>query len=224
MVRLPAPLETLRHSLPAVVDGVLAPFALFYLFLVVAGFRGALLAGLAWSYLAIGRRVVRRQRPPATVLLGSVILTVRTAISFLTGSAFLYFVQPTASTAAVALAFLATALVRRPLVERLAKNFCPIDPSVMARPAVRRFFLQISVLWGGVMLANAGVVLWLLLSSSLQAFVVERTVTTWSLTTLAIVVSTLWFGRAMRREGLRVHWGRGHGPGPVAADAHAAAL
>lgn len=193
---------------------MVAPFALFYLFLVVAGFRGALIAGLAWSYLALGRRLVRHQRPPATVVLGSVVLTARTAISFVTGSAFVYFVQPTVGTAAVALAFLATALARRPLVERLARDFCPIDPSVMARPAVRRFFLQVSVLWGGVLLANAGVVLWLLLSTSVRTFIVERTVTTWSLTTMAVVVSTLWFVRAMRQEGLRVRWGGGKVAGP----------
>lgn len=215
VLHLPSPLASLRHSLPALIEGVLGPFAVFYLVLVVAGFRGALVAGLAWCYLAVGRHLLRRRRPPATVLLGAAILTARTAIAFATGSTFIYFAQPTFGTALVALLFLATALVRRPIIERLARDFCPIDPSVLSRPAVRRFFLQISVLWGGVLLANAGFVFWLLLTSSLRAFVVERTATTWVMTGLAILLSAAWFVRAMRREGFHVRWG---GATPEAAE------
>lgn len=207
MLHLPSPLASVRHAIPAVVEGVIGPFAAFYAVLLVAGFRGALIAGLAWSYLAIGRRLVQRQRPPGTVILGAAILTARTAVTFATGSAFVYFIQPTLGTALVAVLFLATALVRRPIIEKLAKDFCPLEPSVFARPAVRRFFLQISVLWGVVLLSNAGFVLWLLLTSSLKAFVLERTASSWAMTALAIAFSIGWFIRAMRREGLHLRWG-----------------
>lgn len=195
---------------------MIGPFALFYLVLVVAGFRGALLAGLAWSYLALGRRLIRRERPPATLLLAIVTLTARTIVSFITGSAFIYFAQPTLSTAAVALLFLVSALIRRPVIERLAHDFCPLDPAMMARPPVRRFFLQISVLWGAVLLANAGFVLWLLVSSSLTTFVLERTVVSWSLTIVAVGCSVVWFVRTMRRTGISIRWGGA--PVPVPAD------
>lgn len=106
VLHVPPPLASLRHALPALVEGVLAPFAVFYAVLLLAGLRGAVVAGLAWSHLALGHRLVRRQRPAGTVPLGSAILTVRTAVSFATVSAFVYFVQPTLATAAVALAFL----------------------------------------------------------------------------------------------------------------------
>lgn len=207
VLHLPSPLASLRHSLPALIEGVVGPFVVFYVLLLVAGVKGALVGGLAWCYLAVARRLVRRRRPPGTVLLGAVILTARTIIAFATGSTFLYFAQPTFGTALVALLFLATAAVRRPLIERLAKDFCPLDPAVLSRPAVRRFFLQISVLWGCVLLSNAGLVFWLLLRSSLHAFVVERTAATWVMTALAIALSVVWFVRAMRREGLHVRWG-----------------
>lgn len=187
---------------------MLGPFALFYLVLVTAGFRGALIAALAWTYLAVGRRLLRRERPAATVLLGMGMLSVRTAISFATGSAFVYFVQPTLGTALVALVFLASAALRRPLTERLARDFCPLDPEVMARPAVRRFFVRISLLWGSVMLVNAGFVMWLLVTSSVKAFVVERTAVSWGLTIAAVVLSAGWFVRTMRRNGITVRWGR----------------
>ncbi len=207
VLHLPSPLASLRHSLPALVEGVLGPFALFYLVLIVAGFRGALIAGLAWSYLCLGRRLVRHQRPPGTLVLAVATLTARTIVSFVTGSSFIYFAQPTLTTAAVALVFLASAVVRRPVIERLAQDFCPLDADLMARPPVRRFFLQISVLWSAVLLSNAGFVLWLLLTSSLKAFVLERTVVSWSLTMAGVVVSVVWFIRTMRRTGIAVRWG-----------------
>lgn len=192
-------------------EGVVAPFAVFYAVLLVAGFRGALVGGLAWSYLAILHRLARHQRPAGTVVLGAAVLTVRTAVSFATGSAFLYFVQPTAATGAVAVAFLVSAAARRPLTERLARDFCPLDPGVVRRPAMRRFFVQISLLWGTVLLANSAVVLWLLLSSSVGAFVLERTLASWTMTVVAVGLSVAWFVRTTRRDGVRVRWGA-HAP------------
>lgn len=208
VLHLPSPLASLRHSLPVLIEGVIGPFAVFYVLLLAAGVKGALVGGLAWCYLAIGRRLVQRERPPGTLLLGAAVLTARTVIAFATGSMLVYFLQPTLATALVALLFLVTAIVKRPLVEKLARDFCPLEPAVLSRPAVRRFFVQISVLWGGVLLSNAGVVLWLLLTSSLRSFVVERTAATWTLTALAIVWSAAWFVRSMRRDGLHVRWGR----------------
>lgn len=218
VLHLPSPLASLRHSVPALVEGVFGPFALFYAVLLLAGFRGALLAALGWTYLAVARRLWRRERPAATVLLGMLLLSVRTAVAFATGSAFLYFAQPTLGTALVAVVFVASALLGRPLIERLARDFCPLDPSVMARPAVRRFFVRVSLLWGSVLLVNAGFVMWLLVTSSLHAFVVERTAVSWALTCGAVALSTVWFVRTMRRNGITVRWGQRH-PAAVAGGA-----
>lgn len=186
---------------------MVGPFAVFYLVLLVWGFRGALIGGLAWSYAAIVTRLVRRERPSGTLLMGAALLTVRTIISFVTGSALIYFAQPTIGTAVVALLFLGSALLGRPFIERLARDYCPLDPEMVARPAMRRFFIQVSLLWAVVLLTNAGFVLWLLFTSSLHAFVLERTAVTWVLTGLGVFVSTWWFIRSMRRDGVGVRWG-----------------
>ena len=58
-----------------------------------------------------------------------------------------------------------------------------------------------------VLLVNSGFVLWLLLASSLHAFVIERTLVTWVLMGGGIVLSTLWFVRTMRRAGIAVRFG-----------------
>ena len=196
-----------RHALPTIVESSLAPAILFYAMLSFVGFRGALIAALAWSYAAAGRRLLRHQKIPALLALGLGLLTVRSVISFLTKSAFLYFVQPTAGTLFVAVLFFVTALTNRPLVERLAHDFCPLEEELMARPVVGKFFLRVSHLWSVVLLVNSGFVLWFLVASSLHAFVIERTLVTWILMGGGIAVSTAWFVRTMRSDGITVRFG-----------------
>jgi uncharacterized membrane protein len=204
------------------VESSLGPAVLFYAMLSVVGFRGALIAALVWSYAAAGRRLLRRQRVPALLALGLGLLTVRSVVSFLTKSAFLYFAQPTAGTIFVAVLFFATALAGRPLVERLAQDFCPLEDEFMTRPVVRQFFLRVSFLWSVVLLVNSGFVLFLLFTSPLHAFVVERTLVTWLLMGGGIAISTLWFVRVMRRAGIMVSFGSGRAMNAAEAGAAAA--
>ena len=206
-LRLPRPRSVLQHACPVVLEAVLAPLALFYLVLVIAGFRGALLAALVWSFVALARRLQRGERISTMLLLGVILLSVRTVVSFITGSAFLYFIQPTATTVVISLVLVASAVLGRPFTQRFAHDFCPISPELLARPSVRRFFVRISILWAAVLMLNAGIVLWLLVSSSLRAFVLERTAITWGLTAVAIFLSITRFVAAMRRDGITVEWG-----------------
>jgi len=181
---------------------------LFYLVLVTAGFRGALVAALVWSYLALGRRLTKGERVSTLLALGTLLLTVRTVVSFVTGSAFLYFAQPLATTVVIALVLVGSAVIGRPFTQRFAHDFCPIDPEILARPHVRRFFIRISLLWATVLMLNAGIVLWLLVSSSLQTFVLERTAVTWGFTATAVFLSITRFVATMRRDGITVEWSR----------------
>ena len=212
---LPSPWATLRHAWPVVLESVVAPLALFYLVLLTVGFRGALGAALAWSYLALGRRLTKGERVSTLLALGTVLLTVRTVVSFITGSAFVYFAQPMAATVVIALVLVGSAVIGRPFTQRFAHDFCPIDPEILARPRVHRFFVRISLLWATVLMLNAGIVLWLLISSSLRTFVLERTAVTWALTALAVFLSITRFVATMRRDGVTVEWSRVR---PVASD------
>jgi intracellular septation protein A len=205
---MPSPLKALRHAFPVVLEGVVGPLVVFYLLLVLTGFRGALVATLAWSYLALGRRLLKGERVSMLLLLGSVLITLRTVIAFITGSKFLYFVQPTAGTVVIALALLVSAILGRPFTQRFAHDFCPMDPAIMKRPLVRRFFIRISVLWATVLILNAGLVFWLLVSSSLRSFVIERSVVTYGLTAIAIFFSISGFIAMMRHDGITVQWAK----------------
>ncbi len=207
VLHMPAPRAAIRHAVPLVFEGVIAPIAVFYAALVVFGFRGALLGALAWSIAALARRVMRRERVSSVLLLGVALLAVRSAIAFVFSSANAYFLPPMAWSAFVAVVLVVSAVMRRPFTQRFACDFCPFDAELLERPRVRQFFVRVSLLWAGVLLANAGLALWLLLTSSLKAFVLERTAVSWGLTAAAIACSIIGFTRTMRRDGIAVQWG-----------------
>jgi len=191
-----------RHAAPHVLEGTIAPLALFLLTLHFVGVWGAVLIGLGWTYAAIARRMLTGRRVPGILVLGAVTLTARTVIAMASGSVVVYFLQPTLGTALVAGAFLLSVPLGRPLAERLARDFCPIPSKVLANTHVRRFFLRVTLLWAGTQLANAAVTFWLLFSQSLATFLVAKTLVSWGLTGGAIVVSTIWFRRSMTRHGI----------------------
>lgn len=207
IVHLPSPRAIFRHALPNLVESTIGPAALFYIVLMGLGTTGALIAAMAFSYAALARRVITGKRFPGILVLAAGLLTARTVITFATGSAFFYFLQPTLGTFLVAAAFLVSVPLGRPLAEKLAHDFCPLDPDLIARPSVRRFFLRVSLLWTFVMFSNASLTLWLLLSRSLGAFVMLKTAVTIGVTGSAILLSILWFRRSLKGEGVAIRWG-----------------
>lgn len=207
IVHMPSPRAALRHAIPTVFEGLVAPIALFYSALVLGGLRWALVASLSWSYAALIRRLLRGERASMVLILGTLLLTVRTAVSFATGSAFIYFAQPLIGTVLIALILVVSAVVRRPFTHRFAHDFCPIDPELLLLSRVQRFFIRISLMWAAVLMVNSGLVAWLLITSSLQTFVLERTAITWSLTAAAIFFSIFGFSSTMRRGGYSLRWG-----------------
>lgn len=195
--RLPGFRVLVRHALPHIAEGGVIPLGLFYVGLTTVGLWAALVAALAWSYSALLFRLVTRRHVSGLLWLGAAALTARTAISFATDSTFVYFLQPTLGTAAIAFAFLASVRMGRPLAQRLAMDFLPLPEWLLASPAVRRFFLRVSLLWALVNLASAGITLWLLVSQSIGVFLIGKTVTSWALTGAAVVLSMVSFRRVI---------------------------
>src|SRR5437763_424759 len=94
-VHLPAIGSLVRQGSKHLLESTIVPLGLFYLLLTFVGFDGGLIAALAWSLLALGRRLVLRQQIPAVLLLTTGLLVARSVLGFATGSVFLYFLQPT---------------------------------------------------------------------------------------------------------------------------------
>ncbi|WP_261555126.1 DUF3159 domain-containing protein [Frankia tisae] len=202
-VQLPRPRSIAKHAVPHLVEATVIPAALFLIFLHLGGLTLAALIAVAWGYIALGRRVVRRQRIPAMLILSSVGLTVRTVIVIINGNAFIYFLQPVIVAAVIGLIFLLSALTPRPLVHRLAGDFCPLPPGVTERTGVRRLFLGLTLFWAVVNLGNAAFTFWLLVSQSTAVFVAIRGVTGMTVTATAVAITVAWSWRVARLEGLR---------------------
>jgi intracellular septation protein A len=191
-----------RQVLPSVIEGSIIPVALFLVMLRVLGLWGAILVGLGWSYTAIVRRLVTHRPVPGIMIIGAATLTARTILALATGSSFVYFLQPTLGTALVAVAFLLSVPLGRPLAQRIASDFCPIPPEVLAHDHVKRLFLRISLLFAFTLSLNAGLALWLQVSQSVGTFVVVKSLASAVMTIAAVIVSIVWFKRSMRRQGL----------------------
>lgn len=197
----------MRHSWPKILEGKVIPLVLFIAFLDLLGTTGALLSALGWSVAVIIYRVYTGSTVPALVILTTIGLAAKTFLALATGSLVVYFLQPTIATALVGFAFLASVPLKRPLAERLAKDFCPFDAETAEHPMLKMFFLRLSLLWAFTSLVNASFTLWLLLSQDLTTFVVIKSFTGPTFTALTLLVAALWFRRKMRLSGFHLEFG-----------------
>jgi len=190
-----------HRAVPHLLEATIIPAAIFYFFLMVLGVWTGLIAALCWSYAALARRVLLRRGVPPILLLALVGLTARSIAAITSGSSFVYFLQPILGTVAVAGLFLAS-LLGRPLVGRLAVDFCPLTPEVAARPAVLRLFRGLTILWALVNLITATTTFVLLMSLPVATFVAAKMVSGLAITITGIVLTVSWSLRTARREGL----------------------
>lgn len=207
VIHLEALSGQLRQVARHVFEVVLAPLGLFYLLLTLTNFTGGLLAALGWALAALARRVLTRSPIPAVLWLTTGLLVVRTAIGYATGSVFLYFLQPTLQNFLIAFGLLATVGLRRPLIARLADDFCAFPDALTSNLRVQRFFRRVSLLWALVFLTNGAATLWVLARATLGNFLMVTTAGSFSLVGIAAVVSLLWFRRELRGEGIRLRFG-----------------
>ncbi|WP_433218233.1 VC0807 family protein [Microtetraspora malaysiensis] len=192
----------LRQAVPMLIEGVFAPLAVFYATLTLIGLNGALIAALAWVYLGMLWRVVRRTRVPGTMVLTAVALTTQAALGFWTGSAVVYLIQPEVGTICLGLVLLASLRLRRPLLAKLAQDFVHLPAFVLKHERVRQFFVRVTLLWAFVLIANSAGNIWLLLNESIGSFMLLRTVAMAAAMGLAIAVSVWGFRRVLHRLNL----------------------
>jgi hypothetical protein len=190
-----------RRAAPQVLEATIVPLALFYGFLAALGPTGAICSALGWNYLALVRRVWRRERLPGLLVIASLALTARSLLALASGhSMFVYFLQPSLATALVGGAFLLSVPLGRPLAEKLAHDFVPLPPSFLKRPKIRQLFVRISLLWALVSLVNAAGTIALLVNVPLATYLAARTGLSWALTIGGVVLSSWWFRRGVRRH------------------------
>ncbi|MFI7532763.1 VC0807 family protein [Streptosporangium sp. NPDC049376] len=198
-VVLPRLTALVRQAVPKLLEGVVAPLAVFYAALAVLGLNGALIAAVSWVYAGVGWRLVRRVRVPGTMVLAAIAITVRALFGLWSGSAVVYFLQPELGTICISVAFLASVRLNRPLAQKLTLDYIHLPSAVLRHERVRRFFARITLLWAFVLLANSSVSIWLLLHESIGTYLLVRTGVVALISGLAAAVSVYAFRRVLRR-------------------------
>jgi uncharacterized membrane protein len=191
----------------ALLEQTLAPVTVFYVALVTLGHTWAFVSALALCYLMVGIRLVRRKGVPAMLLLGVVLMTARAVIAIATGSIFLYFLQPSLGNFAIGALFLGTVAVGRPLVARLAGEFCGIPAEVVGHHRLRTFFRQVSLIWATVFCVNGAVAIWMLVHVPIGQYIVISTSSSTGVILLGIATSLWLFRRSMQRAGMQIRFG-----------------
>jgi uncharacterized membrane protein len=185
----------------------IAPMGIFYAANSLFGLRTAALTTLGWYYGGLLLKAVRRKPVLAAGLLAAGLLSVRAVVMFLSGSALIYFLQPVAGTVAAATVFAATALAGRPVLDRLAHEFCPFPEEMSVRLRKARFFSRLSVVWSLTYFVNAVGTVWLLTTASLNGFILMKSVLSPVVTVTAVLASYLVFRMTMRGQNVRIRWG-----------------
>ena len=201
----PGLLTVVRRVSFSMLIAVIVPAGLFYGFFLLAGVWVAIVVALVWSYGAIAWRALTGRRTSGLLILSALLLTGRTVLSFVAGSAWLYFLQPVISDGIVGLLFLLSLASARPMVARLAGDFYPMDHELSMRPRIRRLFWHLTLLWAVLGIARATMTLWLLQTQSLETFVLVKSISMLSINLLATCATIGLAVLVARKEGLMGH-------------------
>ncbi len=190
-----------RVALSLVIACVI-PATLFYGTFALAGVWTAIGVALVWSYGTLAFRAATRRRTSGLLLLTALLLTARTVLALVADSTYLYFLQPIISDGVVATAFLLSLASARPMVARLAGDFYPMDTELHLRPRIQRLFRNLTVLWAALCIGKAALTLWLLESTSLDTFVLVKSISALSINMLAAGATIGLAVLVARKEGL----------------------
>jgi len=186
-------------------ETVLVPTALLYVLLHTAGLAAGLGAVLGWCALTVAVRWATGRHLPGTLLLCVGMLCGRACVALILSSALVYVLQPVVGSVFMALLFLGSAAIGRPITMRLARDFVTLPAHLFHRPGVRRMFTQVALLWGGSRLLDAALTL-TLLRFGLDAGLLSRGVFSGLLTGLTILACTGWGWHCLRRlPGISIH-------------------
>jgi hypothetical protein len=188
-----------RAGAPRFAREAFGPVAAFYL-----GWKlGNLFTGIALaSALGIGLELYerRRGRGGALALVSVAFVLVQAGVGLIADSAVVYLAQPVIVSAVWGLAYLASALVGRPLAGVFADAWYPFPPAVKTSRTYRRVFGVESIAWGVYLLARSGIRMLVLASGSIGGFLVVQTATGLPVTTALVLWSISYAVRGFERS------------------------
>lgn len=199
---------TVLRGLWLLAETVLVPSALLYLGMKYYGSFVGLCSVLVWCALTVGVRWGLGRKVPSTLLLAVGVLVARTAVALVLSSVYIYLLQPIAASALMAVLFIGSAALGRPVTARLAQDFVKLPAQMLADVRVRRMFTEVALLWGVSRLADAGLSLGSL-QWGMDAGVLSRGTLSIVLTLASILACAAWGWRRLHRiPGVRVTVGK----------------
>lgn len=166
----------LGRGLPQFALEAVTPVLAFY-----AAWRAyGLGAGIAASTVvsvAVAAYVVRRGQDVALVALGVVFVLVQAAVALATHSTTVYLAQPVVFSSLLALVYVGSVVVGRPLIGVFASAWYPFPAWFRESAPFRREFAMQTLVWAAYCLARAALRLVVLLHSGVGGFVVVSLLT-----------------------------------------------
>ena len=202
LAKQPLLLAVARRGVPGVVEASLTPAVIFVVTNACSGTRWAMLAVFVWGCVSFLWRRSRGHRLPALVIVALCGLVFRTLVGIASGSALVYFLQPVAMTIGIAGVLLVSVVIGRPIVARIAHDFCPIPPDVAGRASVVQLFAGLTVLWAVAQLLTAAATLVLLFSLDTSLFVILKPVMSLTISAGAVAITAWAALRVAHREEL----------------------
>ena len=189
---------TLLRAARLFVETAMVPTVLLYILLHTLGLLAGLVAVLAWCVVTVSVRWAAGRHVPGTLLLCVGMLCGRAGLALILSSALVYLMQPVVGSAFMAVLFLGSAAIGRPVTIRLARDFVALPAHLFQRRGVQRIFTRVALVWGVSRLLDVGMNLGLLHWST-DAGLLSRGLFSGVLTALTIAVCAVWGWRAMRR-------------------------
>ena len=175
------------------------PILVFYIGWKLFGLAVGIGASTVVALLAF-RHERRNQRPGVMARLALSIVLVQAFVGLIANSERVFLAQPVLVTAIYGCAFLVSIAIGRPLAATFARDMVPFPEEVTLSVTYRRAFNRISLAWGVYLLVRSAVRLAMLVSTSVEFYLVINIATGVPLMVLMMSWST-WYGvRFFRRS------------------------
>jgi hypothetical protein len=179
-------------------ETVLVPAVLLFVFMHTLGLVAGLSAVLSWCTVTVAIRFALGRHLPASLLVCVGSLCARSALALILSSALVYLIQPIIGSIVMAVLFLGSALIGKPITMRLVHDFVALPKALLQHKDMRRMFTQVALLWGLGRLIDAGMSFGLL-RFGFDAGLLSRGLFSGILTALMICCCAAWGYRCIRR-------------------------
>jgi hypothetical protein len=189
---------TLIRGALLMLETAVIPTLLLYACTVTVGQLWGLVAVLGWCALTVSARLTMGQRVPSMLLFAVCGLVGRTALALLFSNVYVYLFQPIAGSLCMALLFLGSAAIGKPVTVPLARDFVALPAQLFGDRRVRRIFVNVSLVWGLSRLLDVGMSIGSL-RYGVDAGLLSRGVLSTLLTVATIAVCAIWGWRRIRQ-------------------------